>query len=150
MFRGKLVRNSMPPEARRAYGSWCDQRARCNKPNHACFKWYGAKGIRVEYGSREFINWWLREVRCIGKGRWVCDRINPDKNYKFGNVQLITQSENARRQDRKGKRKAVRDLSTNKVYPSIRQAAKATGKSVGNVCSHCRKYWKVQKFKYEK
>lgn len=148
MFQGKLVKNKLKGRARTALVSWQDQRGRCNNPRHKCYKWYGAKGVQVKYSSRDFIAWWLREAKGR-RGRLVCDRIRSSGHYEFGNVQLITQSENASRQDRVNLR-PVKNLLTGKSYPSLKAAAKAAGVSIAIVCCNCRGRRKVPVFAYER
>lgn len=150
LYTGPLVAEKMPKEAAKAYKSWKDQKARCYKKSHRCYKWYGARGIKVLYGSRTFISWWLSAVSRIGAGKWVCDRISAKKNYCFGNIQLITQNVNAKRQDHSSTRKPVVHLPTGKIFLSETHAAKATGFSVPTVSAHCNRHRKKQRFQYEK
>ena len=74
--------------AKKAYQSWVDQRARCNNPNIDCYKYYGAKGIQVKYSSREFVGWWLEELKSFKGKKPTVSRINHDGHYEFGNIKL--------------------------------------------------------------
>lgn len=81
------------PLARKAYIIWLGQRDRCGSVNHKGWKNYGAKGIRVEYSSREFVYW------CLSNRNFNINssigRINHSKNYSLDNIEITTRSKNA-------------------------------------------------------
>jgi hypothetical protein len=97
-YLGVIARhNTKDPEVVRAVVSYEAQRARCYNKKHPAFKNYGGKGTEVIYGIREFVAWWLREIK--SRLVWVrptCGRINHDGNYAFGNIELVEMCENAR------------------------------------------------------
>ena len=85
-----------PPEIRKAYKSWTDQRQRCHNPIDPRFKWWGANGIQVEYSAYDFVLWWVGEIKKNpGIKRPQCSRVDHDKNYRFGNIALLGCSENS-------------------------------------------------------
>lgn len=87
----------MEREAKRAYISWMGQRRRCYNPKNSRYPWYGAKGIEVQYTAREFIAWWLHEIK--RKKRWKrpsCGRIDHEKNYTLDNIELVECADNSR------------------------------------------------------
>ena len=93
-----------PIDVRKAYKSWCDQRQRCSNPKDPRYKWWGAKGIKVEYSAFEFVQWWLQEARLKGPfKRPNCSRIDHEKNYSLNNIMLLECAENSKeRMDRIG------------------------------------------------
>ncbi len=88
-YRGRPI--SYGPRSKlvtRAYNAWATQRKRCSNPKSQDFKNYGAKGIRVEYGSFEFVMWYIGESK-KGKFKWgTVGRIDHDKNYSFNKVTI--------------------------------------------------------------
>jgi len=86
---------------------------RCNNSNRWCYKYYGAKGIKVcDEWLNDFVvfrDWALSNGYEEGL---TIDRKDPDGNYCPENCQWITQSENSKRMLRKrwsngNKKKAV-------------------------------------------
>lgn len=124
-------------EALRAYRSWGQQRSRCTNPNVKNYAWYGAKGVRVEYGCREFVEWWVKEAKRIGKKGLVCDRINSKKNYKFGNIQLISRSENGKRMERAPKYRPIIWAVGPRTFKTVHEAAEITGYSASTIYGYC-------------
>jgi hypothetical protein len=115
-----IGRNKFPSkEVRQAYFSWRDQRLRAERG----------------YGSREFIGWWLSNLK---NRRWKspqCGRINHSLGYYFGNIVMQDRLVNNReRLDRCGhpsnvQRKPIAsyNLSTGKIikrFLSHRSAAR--------------------------
>jgi len=87
-----LTKNKIPKRIQRIYWVWLEQRSRCSASAHPRWKTYGGKGIKVEYGSREFIEWYLANVPKVGK--WHVGRIDHSKNYCFKNIEVQTPREN--------------------------------------------------------
>lgn len=130
-----------------ALNSWLQQRNRCNNKKSKPYKFYGAKGISVEYSSRDFINWWLMESfskKMHGK-QIVCDRIDSKKNYCFGNIQLITLKDNALKS---AVSKSVINTVTGELYSSIKEAAEKNKVSSANVSWHCRGLSRTKLFEF--
>ena len=72
---------------------------RCNNPKSTSYKYYGAKGIKVEFKDyQEFKEWSLVNGYT---DELTIDRINSDDNYRPNNCQWITLSENSKRVDRR-------------------------------------------------
>lgn len=78
----------------RARQSYYDQLKRCNNPRHPSFKWYGAKGIKVEYGLNEFREWYLKNAQTFK--RPTVDRKDHLKNYSMENIQIVEKSDNSK------------------------------------------------------
>lgn len=77
-----------------AYNCWATQRKRCSNPKSKDFKRYGARGIKVEYESYEFVAWYLREFK-LKKYKWATvGRVDHDKNYSFSNIKMEEMREN--------------------------------------------------------
>lgn len=94
-YTGILVRSKMEPLANKAYGVYLNQRNRCYRVNDVSYKYYGAKGIKVEYGSRDFIGWFIENIKNKPRNvRYHVGRIDHKKNYSFGNIELVTGKEN--------------------------------------------------------
>lgn len=87
-FRGPLDPSKLMGWERSALMSYYRQRNRCiNKKNRA-YRYYGAKGIRVEYSAREFVGWWGKSLISFDGHIPSCGRIDHSKNYCFGNIAL--------------------------------------------------------------
>lgn len=140
----------MSPDTRKAYRSWVDQRHRCYNSNEPSYKYYGAKGIEVRYCAREFIGWWLDELKSFGKGKPTISRIDHDGHYEFGNIKLEDHKANCvddvlKRHGPPGVkcRKPVLliDAKTGAVlrrFTSGVEAERATGVKRANILSMCR------------
>jgi hypothetical protein len=136
--------DNMSAEAKRAYNIWNSQRSRCNNPRSASYKYYGAKGIRVQYTAREFIGWWLENIKKFKGERPSVSRLDHSKDYALSNIRMESISDNNREsalRTRPGAREIVAyDPRTGKLlatYKSIREASEKTGYSVTNICHTC-------------
>lgn len=121
------------------------QKDRCKNVNCKSYKWYGAKGIRVEYDSRAFVSWWLHEY---AKREWIkpsVGRIDHSKNYSFDNIEMVefrdnVLEENARlgHTGRAKRRIVLLDSKGNPAiyFSSVRLAHSLLG--LGNVSRVCR------------
>lgn len=80
------------------YQRYYDQRRRCYNPNSKLYGTYGAIGIEVEYTSKEFVIWFLRNYRKFSEKypnhRVSVGRIDHKKNYNFNNIEMQTVQEN--------------------------------------------------------
>ncbi|MHA2202614.1 MAG: hypothetical protein ACW991_02885 [Candidatus Hodarchaeales archaeon] len=97
MYDGPLDENKTTGETKRALKSYYCQRRRCYNSGDKRYKHYGGKGIKVKYTTREFISWWLEQIKT--RKYWKCatvSRINHDKNYEFNNIKLEEKSENSK------------------------------------------------------
>lgn len=93
-YEGSMHLANMPPKARTAYRSWVDQRARCNNPRSKSYKYYGAVGVRVKYSAREFVGWWLEQLKKFNGIKPTVSRIDHAGHYTFGNVKLESHMDN--------------------------------------------------------
>lgn len=136
----------MNKKAKMAYKSWISQRQRCyNKNNHG-YKYYGFKGIRVLYSSREFIAWWINQQTKLNLKDPTTSRINHSDHYRFGNIRLETRSDNSKeRIERCGPLKRARPVTQFKYpemklirsFKSIQEASIFTGKNYMGIRDMC-------------
>lgn len=77
--------------------AWDHMKRRCNNPNNANFKYYGAKGIKVCKEWLESFQAFLRDVGLAPSPKHSLDR-HPNKNgnYEQGNVRWATEKEQQR------------------------------------------------------
>jgi hypothetical protein len=103
-YEGPINRETMEGEVKRAYTSYCMQRQRCYNPKNNRFKYYGARGIEVEYEAREFIGWWLWQRSLNPDMKHPqCGRIDHGGNYRFDNIEVVSRADNLREMNtRKG------------------------------------------------
>ena len=96
-YKGILNPKKMHWLANKAYSSWMGQGNRCNNPNCKEYKWYGAKGVKRIWSSREMINWWINSL-FLRKNWYIptCSRKVDLGNYEIGNVELKECSEGAK------------------------------------------------------
>ena len=90
------------PVGKRAYKSWKGQRSRCYNKNDKRYEFYGAKGIEVTYGSKDFVRWYMGEY--AKRKNWkrpTVDRLDHDKDYCFGNIRLVECSENTEERNKR-------------------------------------------------
>ena len=132
LYKGHRVSDKKGPFYR-AYKSWADQKSRCYNPNDPRFKWWGAKGIKVEYTSLDFIKWWDIQMKRNGSlKRPNCSRIDHSKNYSLDNIELLECSENSRETWVRSKRKSIGIIAIHRFegkvlyFNSAHSASKAT------------------------
>ncbi len=95
-YLGPLRPAKMSIPQRKAYQVWFSQRDRCSSQKHASYKYYGAKGIKVKYGSREFMDWWVAEYEKCNYKKPSVGRIDHSKDYEFGNIEMLERGDNTR------------------------------------------------------
>lgn len=100
-YDGPLDFRTMSKEVKRAYVSWANQCSKCNNPKNPDYKYYGGKGIRVEYSSREFVSWWLFNINGREFKKPTTGRVDHDKSYSFDNIEIQEQSENSKERQRR-------------------------------------------------
>lgn len=71
--------------------------SRCERENVREFRWYGAKGVRVCDGWKEFQPFYDWAMSHGYEHGLSIDRINPDGDYEPSNCRWITRSENSKR-----------------------------------------------------
>ncbi len=82
------------------YGKYLSMVSRCKYKSLVGFKYYGGKGIKVEWKSyREFkkdmYDSFLKHQKSFGSRETTLDRINPSKNYGVKNCRWATWKEQA-------------------------------------------------------
>lgn len=120
----------------RLHNIWLQMRLRCTDTNNSAYRWYGAKGIKVdeEWETYETFKDWA-----INNGyteELTIERINSDKNYERSNCKWIPIEENRQRARDKRKVKIDRyDLGGNYIdtFESYHNAQKETGISFPNI-----------------
>lgn len=151
-YVGPLCIRKMTWAAGKAYASWLQQRHRCNYKKHPSYKYYGAKGVSVKYSSREFVAWWVKTVG-NSKAIVVCDRIDPSGDYEFGNIQLISKSENSRKVYRDNPKIRIVPVIWhspfgNIRYESVKEASNEIGIGITCIWKHCNGLIENKKFSY--
>lgn len=87
--RGRIQLN------KRLYSVWRGMLGRCYRPNRPGYKYYGGKGITVEFdGWHDFRDWAFQNGYA---DNLTIDRLDPNGNYSKENCEWVTQSENSRR-----------------------------------------------------
>lgn len=84
----------VPEHISRGYKIYYTARNRCTNPKIREFKWYGAKGVKIEYTIRQFLYWWDKQIQKKQYVRPSVDRIDHNKNYSFDNIRLVELSDN--------------------------------------------------------
>ena len=145
---------------KQAYISWREQRTRCYNKKRAKYKNYGAKGIEVKYSSRDFIGWWLENIKSFSGENPTVSRIDHNGHYEFGNIKIESRSENSQeRNQRVGPFRNLRtvnvfdkDLNFVETINGLCEVAKKYGVTPQNVYDQCAERWKCKKtefiFKY--
>lgn len=147
IYEGSLNYPKLTGIVRWAYSSYRNQISRCNDKNRRDYKYYGARGIRVEYTAREFV-YWVVCLEALFKNlkRPNIGRIDNSKNYSLKNIELIEASENLKEQYKRtlhigstmvvGKRVLISERFTGApvvIAISISDAARYIGMSRGAV-----------------
>jgi len=137
-----------------AYDKHNMQFARCYKPENRGYPQYGAKGIEVCYGRREFVSWYLHHLKGFSGERPSVDRIDSSKHYCFCNIRIIEWRENLRDGALRGgmanAKRLIRSVTsfqygTNKklrTYKSILEAAADTVLTKEAISRQCGGRWK--------
>lgn len=96
-YKGSLSRRKkLPLVVRKAQISLRAQRSRCTNPNDHNYKNYGAKGIKVEYETRVFVGWYIKNFIKLKLKDPTVGRIDHSKNYSIDNIEMQERSENSR------------------------------------------------------
>ncbi len=113
--------------ARRAFDA---QKQRCYNPKNPKFKFWGAKGITVEYSWFEFLNWYLSKMK-NPLPREAVGRIDHSKPYRLDNIERQTATENSQEVCNRTKARAIEVTCTvtggKRTFPSVRTAARQVG-----------------------
>ena len=149
-YNGHLNLGRMDPLTKKAFRCWIAQRRRCTNPLGRDGRYYKDAGIRVIYGSREFIAWFLKAAK--GKKNPLaleCDRIDSKGNYEFGNVQLITKMQNLAKRAPWGRPVVWHSPKGDVVFRSGAGASRASGRDTSFICGNCQRNRKTRGYKYE-
>ena len=74
---------------------WRGMKSRCGNPNSRNYKWYGGKGVRIEWDSFEdFFPWAVSAGYTLGL---ELDRINSNGNYSPSNCWWASKQDNTMR-----------------------------------------------------
>lgn len=126
----------MPKRVEYAYNAWKNQRRRCNGKTKD--KTY--HDLDVNYSSRDFINWFLKNTTEFDY-KYVVGRIDHSKGYSFDNIRLETRRESSLEERRRNGSKKI--VMFNKftgeelfVFNSIDEAALVTEYSYSLVSLH--------------
>ncbi len=124
-YDGPLRKKLMSAKIFRIYRKWSYICHRCFNPKDASYIFYGAKGIKVLFNSRDFIGWWLYWIDRIDfdPSLAVVSRIDHSKDYCFSNIKLESNSDNS-------KECAYRTVSNRmaKVHRPVAAICKTTGR----------------------
>lgn len=136
-----------PPGVKKAYDSFRAQRERCGSKNAEKYKYYGARGIQVKYSAREYIGWYLENLRSRKWNDPTVGRLDHDKDYCFENIEMQERVDNSKeRNERKPTGGTPRPLHRRPVvayrdgkhfatFDSVLAAAKFFGKSPAAICN---------------
>lgn len=95
-FKRALNRKTMPIEARIALESYYGQRKKCINKNNRWYKYYGGKGVTVDYSAREFVSWWLHHRKKFKGTTATVGRKDHNRSYCFENIEMQDMADNSR------------------------------------------------------
>jgi len=138
----------------RLYDIWCHMKQRCYDENSKDYKYYGAKGIKIQSEFHDFARFRDWATSSGYEDTLTVDRLKSDKWYSSHNCQWITQSENSKRMALKFK-KAVHCLdlfgailSTHDSVTECAKSLKIDKSNIFGVLSGRRTRYKQFKFKW--
>ena len=137
-------RHQRDPIVIKALDSYFNMRRRCYDKACPAFKYYGAKGISVEFSLREFVAWYIDETKSFKGESPTVGRIDHSKNYSFDNMEIQSRSENSKERIRRlgtphpNRPVEIINLSTGELLISYgyKYAAKVVGVSNSTVQRH--------------
>lgn len=114
---------------KRLYNIYNGMKQRCYNPKHISYKYYGGKGITVEWKTfKEFELWALSSGY---DSILEIDRINPLFNYRSDNCRWVTrQVQNRNTSIRKTNSTGVKGCYYEKRASKYRQQIKVNGKNI--------------------
>lgn len=75
---------------------WRHMLRRCNNPKDLAYKYYGGRGIKVNFASFiDFRDYITNELQVDPRGLTI-DRIDNEGHYECGNIRFVTQAVNNR------------------------------------------------------
>lgn len=99
----------------RTYRKWSSMKARCYRPSHPAFEYYGGRGITVCDRWRDDYQAFLADMGEAPPGYWI-DRIDIHRGYELGNCRWVTPAESAKNR-----------RPRQQIPGSLRQLARAAG-----------------------
>ena len=131
---GYAQRGNRSPE----YVLWINMKARCNNPENAAYKYYGARGIKIcERWNNSFSNF-LEDVGLRPSSKHSLDRYpNKDGDYEPNNVRWATTSEQQRN------RSNSRYLTINNETKTIAEWAEIKGIPQYLIQNRLRRNWPI-------
>lgn len=87
------------------YARWASTKQRCNNPNHASYKNYGARGIKLAEELTSFTDYrdYVSSLPGYDPKGATLDRIENDKGYEKGNLRWVCHSTQIANQRDSGK-----------------------------------------------
>lgn len=125
----KMIENHFDLTLKKGRRLYVYQMQRCHNPKNDSFATYGGKGIEVQYSLSEFLYWFIQAARFVDLSTISVDRIDPNDHYRFGNIQLLSISENVRKASRQNpqRRRPIEitwDDGRKRVFGSLITASK--------------------------
>ncbi len=114
------LRRSHNKSSHRLYSIWQHMKARCYKPHHRDYRWYGARGIKVCKPWFRFDGFLADMEKAYSAGMTI-ERIDVNGNYEPANCRWATRAEQAQNTRR------VIILDTPWGHITMRQAALKVG-----------------------
>lgn len=102
----------------------CRQKKRCEDPNDAHYKQYGARGIEFRFGSVAEATAYYKTLPGCSKDLQL-DRIDNDGHYEVGNIRFVTRKKNMRN----------RSVCTLYTYDGVTQSMAAWSEQLG-ICAN--------------
>jgi len=121
------------------YVVWCTMKARCLKPSHPKYKWYGGRGIKV---CPEWVDDFAAFLAHVGpkpSPKHQIDRIDVNGDYAPGNVRWVTFAEQCRN------RRSNLNLTVNGATKCETDWAIQYGLRPGVIRKRIRRGWPVEK-----
>ena len=94
-YVGTLDQDKMTGHVKSAYTAWANQRRRCYIKTNPRYKDNGAKGITVEYSSRDFVGWYLFNIKKFTGKNPSVGRLDHSKSYTFENIRIESLEDNS-------------------------------------------------------
>ncbi len=126
------------------YRAWQNMRARCSDPTRKDYAYYGGRGVRVCAVWKASFEAFLRDVGRRPTAAHTLDRVNPDGDYRPGNVRWVTRAEQSRNRrpfSMAGKSPLIRWISAADVIDSIAGWARRSGLSPSCIRRRLRMGW---------
>lgn len=146
IYSGSLDQRKISGDVKFAYTAWANQRRRCYVKSNPRYKDNGAKGIGVNYSSREFISWFLFNIPKFKGRNPSVGRIDHSASYSFENIRIESVQDNSMerilRVGTTKPRKRVLILDANTMEPimiadSIRHASSLTHVWAAHIPKYC-------------